>query len=251
MEPAWPQGQERGTRYGQQPEGSAAIPRNKYVEIRPERPDTTEKAKWPEYKTCKDTAEAIVTQGTEKGELRKVCANPDCSIHHPKKQQSRADANFKAEQEKRRKEEALANATGIRVLNAIIASVPVRPMKRDLLFIAEGLLSLLDERKLAVVARNRGIKAKEGESSDKLMAVFLRKADEVALCRFMVESVILLALRSQSDGGKALRAAAQTYKVDADAIALKVKQEFTAKEKAKREGKVQPKPVNANAKKVA
>jgi ParB family chromosome partitioning protein len=225
------------TGYGQQPEGSAAIPRNKYVEIRPEKPNTSEKAKWPEYKTCKDTTEAIVTQGSDKGELRKVCANPDCSIHHPKKQQSKADASFKAEREKQRREEALANATGVRVLNAIVAAVPVRLMKRDLLFIAEGLLPLLDERELAISARNRGIKAKEGESIDKLMTAFLRKADEGTLGRFMVEAVILLSLRSQSDGGKALRTAAQTYKVDTDAIALKVKQEFVEKEKARGEKK--------------
>jgi hypothetical protein len=40
----------------------------------------------------------------------------------------------------------------------------------------------------------------------------------------------------RADGGKVLRAAAQTYKVDTDAIALKVKQEFAAKAKSK-EGK--------------
>jgi ParB family chromosome partitioning protein len=79
------------TGYGRQPEGSPAIPRNQYVEIRPEKPDTTEKAKWPGYKRCKDTTEAIITHGSEKGELRKVCANPNCSIHHPKKQQSRCE----------------------------------------------------------------------------------------------------------------------------------------------------------------
>ena len=59
------------------------------------------------YKTCRFTTEAIVTYGTGKGELRKVCPNPDCPIHHPQKQ-TKADAGFKAEQEKRRKEEALA-----------------------------------------------------------------------------------------------------------------------------------------------
>jgi ParB family chromosome partitioning protein len=239
------------TAYGQQPEGSATIPRNKYTEIRPEKPDTPEKAKWPEYKTCKDTTEAIVTQGSEKGEIRKVCANPACTIHHPKKQPTKADAGAKAEQEKQRREEALANATGIRVLNTIVAAVPVRLMKRDLLFIAEGLLTLLDERKLAVAARSRGIKAKEGESIDKLMTAFLRKEDEGTLGRFMVEAVILLSARSQSDGAKALRTAAQTYKVDTDAIALKVKQEFTAKEKAKRTAKVEPKPTAAKTKNAA
>jgi ParB family chromosome partitioning protein len=31
-------------------------------------------------------------------------------IHHPKNQSTKADASFKAEQDKRRKEQALANA---------------------------------------------------------------------------------------------------------------------------------------------
>jgi ParB family chromosome partitioning protein len=54
--------------------------------------------------------------------------------------------------------------------------------------------------------------------------------------------VILLSARSQSDGGKVLRAAAQAYGVDTDAVALKVKQEFAAKEKARKATKAEPKP---------
>jgi ParB family chromosome partitioning protein len=49
----------------------------------------------------------------------------------------------------------------------------------------------------------------------------------------IVEIVILLSAKSQSDAGKALRAAAQVYSVDTAAIAQKIKQEFAAKEKAK------------------
>jgi ParB family chromosome partitioning protein len=173
------------------------------------------------------------TSGIEKGELRKICPNPECPIHHPKRETSKADATFKAENDKRRREEALANATGIRILNAIVAAVPVRLMKRDLLFIVDSLLPLLDERRLAMLASNRGIKAKDGESISKLLTASLRKAEESVLGRAIVEAVILLSARSQSDSGKTLRAAAQIYKVDADAVALKVKQEFAAKEKAK------------------
>jgi ParB family chromosome partitioning protein len=62
----------------------------------------------------------------------------------------------------------------------------------------------------------------------------VRKADESALGKLIVETVILLSARTQSDGGKVLRAAAQAYKVDTDAIALKVKQEFAVKEQATR-----------------
>jgi ParB family chromosome partitioning protein len=221
------------TAYGQQPEGSKLVTRSKYVEIRPDKPDTPDKAKWPEFKTCKHTTEAIVADGIEKGELRKVCTEPTCPIHHPKKQPSKADASFKVEQEKRRRDEALANATGLRVLKAIVEAVPVRLMKRDLLFIAEQMLSLLDDKRLEIVARSRGIKAKDGEAVGKLLTAFLRKAEESAIGRLIVEAVILLTTRTQPDGGKVLRAAAQVYKVDTDAIALKVKQEFAAKDKKK------------------
>jgi ParB family chromosome partitioning protein len=238
------------TAYGQRQEGSKIVNRSKYVEIRPEKPESPEKAKWPEFKTCKYTTEAIVADGLDKGEVRKVCTQPDCPVHHPKKQPSKADASFKAEQDKRRKEEALANATGMRVLQTIAAAVPVRLMKRDLLFIAEQMLPLLDDKRVEMIARNRGIRAKEGETAIKLLTAFLRKAEESAIGRLIVETVILLSARSQNDGGKVLRAAAQAYKVDTDAIALKVKQEFSAKEKARKAPQPAPK-ILSKAKKAA
>jgi len=96
------------------------------------------------------------------------------------------------------------------------------------------MLPLLDEKRVEMVARNRGIKAKEGETAAKLLTAFLRNAEEGLIGRLIVESVILLSARTQNDGGKVLRAAAQVYKVDTDAIALKVKREFAAKANAKR-----------------
>ena len=60
-----------------------------------------------------------------------------------------------------------------------------------------------------------------------------------------------LSASKQSDGGKVLRTAAQAYKVDTDAIALKVKHEFAAKEKARSATKIEPKPVPKALKKTA
>jgi ParB family chromosome partitioning protein len=117
-------------------------------------------------------------------------------------------------------------------------------MKRDLLFIVEQMLPLLDDKRLEMVARNRGIKAKEGQSAAKLLTVFVRKAEESDIGKLIVETVILLSARTQTDGGKVLRAAAQAYKVDTVAIALKVKQEFAAKEKARKAPQAAPKPVS-------
>ena len=228
--------------YGQPAAGSAAIPRNKYIEIKQEKPQNNKQRDWPEYKTCKSTTEAIITEGTEKGELRKICADANCPVHHPKKQKPTADANGKAEHEKQRRAEALAQATGLRVLNAIVAAVPVRLMKRDLVFIVERVATMLDERRLEVVTRNRGIKkAKDSDSIPKLLSAYIRKADEGELGRMLVEMVILHTARTQPDAGNALKQAAEHYKVDTDAIALKVKQEFTAKEKAQAAKKAAPK----------
>jgi ParB family chromosome partitioning protein len=224
------------TAYGQQREGSAVIPRNRYVEIRQDKPQRKGQENAPEYKTCKFVSEAIVTEGSEKGAITKVCANPDCPVHHPKKQQQRtqqADVAVKAEQEKQRREEAIANTTGIRVLSAIGAAVPVRLMKRDLFFVAERLATLLDENRLAIVARQHGIKkGKDSDFIQKLFAAFLRRTEEGVLGGIVVELVILLAA-SRNNAAQVLRDAAAVYKVDTEAITAKVRQEFAAKEKAK------------------
>ena len=83
-----------------------------------------------------------MTEGSEKGESKRVCANPDSPIHHTHKQKPATDAAIKAEQEKRRREEAIAKVTGLRVLSAIGAAVPVRLMKRDFLFVVERLAAV-------------------------------------------------------------------------------------------------------------
>ena len=95
-----------------------------------------------------------MADGIDKGELRKVCTEQTCPVHHPKKQAPKVDASVKTEQDKRRREEALANATGICVLQSIVAAVPVRLMKRDLLFIAEQLIPLLDEKQIGGCAES-------------------------------------------------------------------------------------------------
>lgn len=223
------------TAYGVPKEGSAVIPRNKYVLLRQDKPQKKEQRDWPEYKTCKSATEAIVTEGTEKGEVHRVCANPDCPVHHPRKQpKGREDTAFKAEQEKRRREEAIAQTTGLRVLKAIGEAVPVRLIKRDLLFVAERLTSTLDERRQTILSRQHGIgKPKGGEAPAKLLVAFLRKSDEGTLGRLLVEAAILQSMHTASDSASLLREAAQHYKVDVEAISAKVKQEFAAKDKPK------------------
>jgi ParB family chromosome partitioning protein len=232
------------TVYGVQKEGSAAVPRNRYVEIRQDKPTKKEQENWPEYKTCKFTAEAIVTEGSEKGEIRRVCANPECPIHHSRKPKPINDAAIKAEQEKRRREEAIAQVTGLRDLSAIAEAVPVRLMKRDLLFVVERLSVLLDDRRLAIILRQHNLGKPNGatDAPAKLLSAFLRKADESTLGRLLVELAVLQAAASPNESSRALREAAEFYKVDVGAITTKVKQEFAMKDKAKAAKTATPKP---------
>ncbi len=224
---------------GAQKEGSPVLPRNKYTAIRGDKPKSNDEARRPEFKVCKFTTDAIVTEGSEVGALYKVCTNPACRVHHPKKA---SDAQFKAEQENRLMEEAIANATGQRVLSAISVAVPVRLMKRDLLFVAERVVNLLDENRTAILAKQHGIKkAKRNDSISKLFAVFLHRADESTLGHAVVEAVVLLTA-SRGNASHVLRDAAEFYKVDMAAITARVKQEFAAKEKAKTAKKVTAKP---------
>jgi len=94
---------------------------------------------------------------------------------------------------------------------------------------------------LEMAARNRSIKPKDDESVAKLLTAFVRKADEGTIGKLIIEAVILLSAKIQADGGKTLRAAAQVYGIDTDAMALKVKQEFVAKAKARTAAKSEPK----------
>ncbi|RSL18426.1 ParB family chromosome partitioning protein [Edaphobacter aggregans] len=244
---AKPQLVQISTAYGQQKEGNTTLPRNKYTEIRADKPSSKEEAKRPEFKTCKFTSEAIVTEGEDVGTFHKVCANPTCPVHHPKQSTSRDDAKWKAEQEKQRREQAIANTVGLRVLSAIGSAVPVRLMKRDLLSVTERLLFLIDENRVEMLARQHGIRQKRNDGGvKKTFTAFVRRADEGTLSRLVVEASILLAA-SRGNPTVILKEAAASYKVDTDAITTKVRQEFAAKEKAKKA----PQPVVKNATKAA
>ena len=222
------------TAYGAQKDGSPVLPRNRYTAIRDDKPKSKDDAKRPEFKVCKFTTEAIITEGSDVGTIHKVCANPTCPVHHPKQLTSRNDEKWKAEQDKQRREQAIANTTGLGVLAAVSAAVPVRLMKRDLLFILEKLVGVMDENRVEMLARQHGIRQKRNDGGiGKTLTAFVRRADEGTLSRLLVETSILLA-SSRGNPTVILKEAATAYKVDTEAIAVKVKQEFAAKEKAKK-----------------
>ena len=123
--------------------------------------------------------------------------------------------------------------------------------KRDLLFVAERLAAMLDENRLAILAKQHGIgKAKDNDSITKLFVAFLRRAEESVLGRLAVELTIVFAA-SRGNASAVLKEAAAVYKVDTDAIAARVRQEFAAKEKAKGAKNTPTKAAPAKLKKTA
>jgi ParB family chromosome partitioning protein len=110
----------------------------------------------------------------------------------------------------------------------------VRLLKRDLLFVVEKLVGTMDERNIETLARQHGIRQKRDDGGvKKAFAAFLRRADEGTLSRALVEATILIAA-SRGNAAIVLKDAAAAYKVETDAIGRKVRQEFAAKEKAKK-----------------
>jgi ParB family chromosome partitioning protein len=226
------------TAYSQQKEGSAVLPRNKYTEVRAEKPTSTDEAKRPEFKSCKFTTDAIVTDGTEVGTMRKVCTNAACPVHHPKQQTSRNDEKWRAEQEKQRREQAIAHAAGIRTLEAIGQAIPVRLLKRELLYVASMLAATLDFECVKIIMKvHRLTPKKEEDTLLKTLQVYLRTSSEGALSRFIMEMSILHRVHSAPNGNRILTEAAKEYGINTDAVLAKVKQEFAAKAKAKSEAK--------------
>ena len=79
-----------------------------------------------------------------------------------------------------------------------------------------------------------------------MFAALLRRSDEATLSRLLVEAAILLAA-SRTNTTTVLRDAANVYKVETEAITLKVKQEFGAKEKARKTTERATKPIKKTA----
>jgi ParB family chromosome partitioning protein len=139
---------------------------------------------------------------------------------------------------------------GIRVLRAIGAAVPVRLLKRDLQFLLNQITPLLDERRLQTLARQHGIrKDRVTDAIGRFLPLSFGTRRWDALTPLGRVHYLLAA--SRTNRAVALREAAVAYKVNTDAIALKVKQEFAAKEKAKIESKVKPKAATKALKKTA
>ncbi len=127
-------------------------------------------------------------------------------------------------------------------MEAIGNAVPVRLMKRELLFIASTMAGKLDQPRLEIVAKLHHLgPSKEDDPLTKTVLSYLRGIPEGTLGRLIVEMTILLRVSSGQDSNRVLSEAAKEYNVSADSIAATVKKEFADREKAKAAKKAAPK----------
>ena len=190
-----------------------------------------------QQKPCKSMGEAIVFEGSERGRTVKVCADPSCAVHFADKQGPSPEQIAK-EREKRRKELERSKAEAMfrhRVLAEIIKRVGAPLGRGDLDLVAAALLNRTEPLKRELLARRH--KLLEGSSRDithqqtqQAIAKLLKLSDEAALCKLLVEVVLLDRVDAMGNGHTdVLMSVAKRHRVDTDAIREAVTQEGAAK----------------------
>jgi ParB family transcriptional regulator, chromosome partitioning protein len=79
------------------------IGRNRYVELQIQRAKANGRAakQAPTQKPCEKMADAIVMDGGSRGQIVKVCADPNCKIHHGDKPSLQQLQRDRAQERKR------------------------------------------------------------------------------------------------------------------------------------------------------
>ena len=223
----------------------APLGRNRYVELELKKGKTQNQAAkaLPAQKPCEKMTEAIVTDGGKRGQIVKVCADPNCRVHHGDKPSAQQLQRERAEERKRIEKQKLAITVRHRILAAVLerAAAPIK--KADLLLIAQYVIGNLPYNRVPVLAKRHKIDTeKNGTSPHELLAKHVSTLDESGLCRLLLEVSLIesaYATSGKSDNDSLLNTA-KRYRIDAEKIQKAVAQEFAAKLK-KKEQKARPK----------
>lgn len=227
----------------------APLGRNRYVELQAksaknngrEKDKGKEKQSSPIQKPCRSMAEAIFTDGGRIGQTVKVCTDFNCNIHHSDKQQSSPEQLERERTAERKRIEAqkIEITTRHQVLSAVLAKVPSPLKKADLELLVSRVLEKLEyQRSLLIAKRHKLLSGRNAETDfqqvSKALSKLIKDADEAALCRLLMECVLLeFAYQSQSHptNDDKLGATAKRYRIDAEKISRTVRDDFAARAK--------------------
>ena len=223
----------------------APLGRNRYVElqIKKTKPNGSGAKQPAIQKPCEKMTDAIVMDGGTRGQIVKVCADPNCRVHHgdrPSTQQLQRD---RQQERKRIEREKIAITTRHRILAAILERVPVPMKKADLLIVAQHVVTGVPYKRIPLLAKRHKLEIdKSSMSAAELLLRHISRYDESGLSRLLLEiSLLELAYRSGGDSDHdVLLTTAKRYRVDIEKVQKSVAQEFAAKQK-KKEKKSTPK----------
>jgi ParB family chromosome partitioning protein len=212
----------------------APLGRNQYVELEVKRAKANGTAsKLPAaQKPCDKMAEAIVMDGGKRGQTVKVCADPNCRVHHPNTPSPQQVAKERADERKRIEKEKLAITVRHRVLVTILQRVSAPLKKADLLTVAHYLISRLSYNQISAVAKRHKVETKkDGSLAQELLAKQVGTYDESELCKILLEISLMDSAyhRSATSHSDLLMDAAKRYRVDTDKVQKVVAEEFATK----------------------
>ncbi len=216
----------------------APLGRNRYVElqIKKAKPNGSAAKQPAIQKPCEKMTDAIVMDGGTRGQIVKICADPNCKVHHGDRPSPLQLQRDRQQDRKRIEKERIAITARHRILAAILERVSFPLKKADLLTVAQHVLASVPYNRLPLLAKRHKLEIeKPGASPVELLAKRVSRYDESDLSRFLLEiSLLESAYRSGGDPeGDVLLGTAKRYRIDAEKTNRAVAQEFAAKQQKK------------------
>lgn len=213
----------------------APLGRNQYVELEVKKTKANgSAAKLPAaQKPCDKMAEAIVMDGGKRGQTVKVCADPNCRVHHPNTPSPQQVAKERADERRRIEKERLAITVRHRVLATILQRVSAPFKKADMLAVVHYLIGHLSYSQVPALAKRHKVEAKkDSTTAQELLTKQVRTYDETEICKLLLEISLLDSAyqRSTASRDDVLMDAAKRYRVDTEKVRKVVEKDFAAKQ---------------------
>ena len=220
----------------------APIGRNRYVELEVKRTKASGSADKlsPAQKPCEKMSEAIVMDGGKRGQIVKVCSDPNCRVHHPDRVSPQKAERERAEERKRIEQEKLTITIRHRILAAVLAKVAAPLKKSDLLQVAQYVVAHLPNAQVQTLAKRHKVEAdKSSASLESLLGKRIASYDEAGLCRMLVETSLLDSAYQRGTNGPndPLLESAKRYRIDTAKIEKAVAQQMAAQQEKRQSRK--------------
>jgi ParB family chromosome partitioning protein len=220
----------------------APIGRNRYVELEVKRskPNGSAAKLSSAQKPCEKMTEAIVMDGGKRGQIVKVCSDPNCRVHHPDRPSPQKQERERAEERKRIEQEKLAITIRHRILAAVLAKVAAPLKKADLLQVAQYVLAHLPNAQVQALAKRHKVEAdKSNPSIESLLAKRIASYDEAGLCRTLLEISLLDSAyqRGSQAPNDPLLESAKRYRIDLPKIEKAVAQQVAVQQEKRQNRK--------------